>query len=62
MSLVVRHLIPSFPLQDSCYLTDRKPKNTMDNLDFTEEEIQRQLAVMGYRNIPVHKVHEVKQG
>lgn len=62
MSLVVRHLIPSFPLQDSCYLTDWKPKNTMDNLDFTEEEIQRQLAVMGYRNIPVHKVHEVKQG
>ncbi|XP_036965133.1 hydrolethalus syndrome protein 1 homolog [Acanthopagrus latus] len=33
----------------------------MDNLDFTEEEIQRQLAVMGYRNIPVRKVHQVKQ-
>ncbi|XP_073334877.1 centriolar and ciliogenesis-associated protein HYSL1 [Pagrus major] len=34
----------------------------MDILDFTEEEIQGQLAVMGYRNIPVHRMHEVKQG
>ncbi|XP_053272031.1 centriolar and ciliogenesis-associated protein HYSL1 isoform X1 [Pleuronectes platessa] len=35
--------------------------NTMDALDFTEEEIQEQLAILGYRNIPKHRLHEFKQ-
>ncbi|KAM7394715.1 hypothetical protein PAMP_021501 [Pampus punctatissimus] len=33
----------------------------MDNLDFSEEEIQEQLAILGYTNIPKHKLHEFKQ-
>nr|XP_019961978.1 PREDICTED: hydrolethalus syndrome protein 1 [Paralichthys olivaceus]XP_019961979.1 PREDICTED: hydrolethalus syndrome protein 1 [Paralichthys olivaceus] len=33
----------------------------MDNLDFSEEEIQEQLALLGYRNIPTHRLHEFKQ-
>ena len=36
--------------------------NTMDALDFSEEEIQEQLAILGYRNIPKHRLHEFKQG
>lgn len=34
----------------------------MDNLDFSEEEIQEQLAILGYRNIPRQKLCEFKQG
>ncbi|XP_069545554.1 centriolar and ciliogenesis-associated protein HYLS1 [Brachyistius frenatus] len=33
----------------------------MDNLDFSEEEIQQQLAVLGYKNIPKHRLLEFKQ-
>ncbi|KAG7274981.1 hypothetical protein CRUP_001074 [Coryphaenoides rupestris] len=33
----------------------------MDLLDFSEEEIQEQLAVLGYRNIPKHKLGEFKR-
>ncbi|XP_054460363.1 centriolar and ciliogenesis-associated protein HYLS1 isoform X1 [Anoplopoma fimbria] len=33
----------------------------MDNLDFTEEEIQEQLAALGYKNIPKHRLCEFKQ-
>ncbi|MEQ2301032.1 hypothetical protein AMECASPLE_031829 [Ameca splendens] len=33
----------------------------MDNLDFSVEEIQQQLAVLGYRNIPKHRLLEFKQ-
>ncbi|XP_040893301.1 hydrolethalus syndrome protein 1 [Toxotes jaculatrix] len=33
----------------------------MDNLDFTEEEIQEQLAILGYRNIPKHRLREFKK-
>lgn len=33
----------------------------MDNLDFSEEEIQEQLAALGYRNIPQHRLCEFKQ-
>ncbi|XP_072239697.1 centriolar and ciliogenesis-associated protein HYLS1 [Leuresthes tenuis] len=33
----------------------------MDNLDFSEEEIQKQLALLGYRNIPKHRLLEFKQ-
>ncbi|TKS68685.1 hypothetical protein D9C73_002748 [Collichthys lucidus] len=33
----------------------------MDNLDFSEEEIQEQLALLGYKNIPKHRLHEFKQ-
>lgn len=33
----------------------------MDNLDFTEEEIQEQLALLGYKNIPKHRLHEFKR-
>ncbi|XP_034998961.2 hydrolethalus syndrome protein 1 homolog isoform X3 [Hippoglossus stenolepis] len=35
--------------------------NTMDALDFSEEEIQEQLAILGYRNIPKHRLQEFKQ-
>ncbi|XP_047221752.1 hydrolethalus syndrome protein 1 homolog isoform X4 [Girardinichthys multiradiatus] len=38
-----------------------KVDNTMDNLDFSVEEIQQQLAVLGYRNIPKHRLLEFKQ-
>ncbi|XP_051239637.1 centriolar and ciliogenesis-associated protein HYSL1 isoform X2 [Dicentrarchus labrax] len=33
----------------------------MDNLDFSEEEIQEQLAALGYRNIPQHRLREFKR-
>ncbi|XP_041820405.1 hydrolethalus syndrome protein 1 [Chelmon rostratus] len=33
----------------------------MDNLDFSEEEIQEQLVNLGYKNIPKHRLHEFKQ-
>ncbi|KAM3865359.1 centriolar and ciliogenesis-associated protein HYLS1-like [Diretmus argenteus] len=33
----------------------------MDNLDFSEEEIQEQLAILGYRNIPKHTLREFKR-
>ncbi|XP_029284220.1 hydrolethalus syndrome protein 1 [Cottoperca gobio] len=33
----------------------------MDNLDFSEEEIQEQLAALGYKNIPKHRLLEFKQ-
>lgn len=33
----------------------------MDSLDFTEEEIQEQLAILGYRNIPKHRLREFKK-
>uniref|UniRef100_A0A3B5LVD2 HYLS1 centriolar and ciliogenesis associated n=1 Tax=Xiphophorus couchianus TaxID=32473 RepID=A0A3B5LVD2_9TELE len=33
----------------------------MDNLDFSEEEIQQQLAILGYKTIPKHRLLEFKQ-
>ncbi len=36
--------------------------NIMDNLDFSEQEIQEQLAILGYKNIPKHKLREFKKG
>ncbi|XP_042372587.1 hydrolethalus syndrome protein 1 isoform X2 [Plectropomus leopardus] len=33
----------------------------MDSLDFSEEEIQEQLAILGYKNIPKHRLLEFKQ-
>ncbi|XP_017287646.1 hydrolethalus syndrome protein 1 [Kryptolebias marmoratus] len=33
----------------------------MENLDFSEEEIQEQLAFLGYKNIPKHRLLEFKQ-
>uniref|UniRef100_A0A672ZEL9 Si:dkey-23f9.4 n=1 Tax=Sphaeramia orbicularis TaxID=375764 RepID=A0A672ZEL9_9TELE len=33
----------------------------MDSLDFTEEEIQEQLEILGYKNIPKHKLREFKR-
>ncbi|XP_034391320.1 trichohyalin isoform X2 [Cyclopterus lumpus] len=33
----------------------------MDNLDFSEEEIQEQLTALGYKNIPRHRLCEFKQ-
>ncbi|KAF3852748.1 hypothetical protein F7725_006103 [Dissostichus mawsoni] len=33
----------------------------MDHLDFSEEEIQQQLAALGYKNIPKHRLREFKQ-
>ncbi|XP_075905083.1 centriolar and ciliogenesis-associated protein HYLS1 [Nelusetta ayraudi] len=33
----------------------------MDSLDFSEEEILEQLAVLGYRNIPKHRLQEFKK-
>ncbi|XP_074487394.1 centriolar and ciliogenesis-associated protein HYLS1 isoform X2 [Sebastes fasciatus] len=36
-------------------------ENMMDNLDFSEEEIQDQLAALGYTNIPKHRLREFKQ-
>lgn len=34
----------------------------MDNFDFTEEEIEEQLALLGYRNIPKHRLSAFKKG
>lgn len=34
----------------------------MENLDFSEEEIQEQLAILGYKNIPKHRLCKFKQG
>ncbi|XP_066552530.1 centriolar and ciliogenesis-associated protein HYSL1 isoform X3 [Amia ocellicauda] len=33
----------------------------MDDLDFTEEEIEQQLAVLGYSNIPRPRLHEFRR-
>ncbi|XP_070712703.1 centriolar and ciliogenesis-associated protein HYLS1 [Pempheris klunzingeri] len=33
----------------------------MDKLDFSEEEIQEQLEILGYKNIPKHRLREFKQ-
>lgn len=33
----------------------------MDNLDFSEDEIREQLAILGYKNIPKHRLLEFKQ-
>ncbi|KAI5101826.1 hydrolethalus syndrome protein 1-like isoform X2 [Silurus meridionalis] len=33
----------------------------MENFDFSEEEIQEQLAVLGYTNIPKQRLHEFKR-
>ncbi|KAM4750977.1 centriolar and ciliogenesis-associated protein HYSL1 isoform 2-T2 [Anableps anableps] len=33
----------------------------MDNLDFSEEEIQQQLAILGYKTIPKHRLLEFKR-
>uniref|UniRef100_A0A3Q3WZB3 Centriolar and ciliogenesis-associated protein HYLS1 C-terminal domain-containing protein n=1 Tax=Mola mola TaxID=94237 RepID=A0A3Q3WZB3_MOLML len=33
----------------------------MDNLEFTEEEIQEQLEVLGYKNIPKHRLRQFKK-
>ncbi|KAJ8284519.1 hypothetical protein COCON_G00033690 [Conger conger] len=33
----------------------------MEILDFSEDEIERQLAVLGYTNIPKHRLHEFKR-
>ncbi|XP_029016243.1 centriolar and ciliogenesis-associated protein HYLS1 [Betta splendens] len=33
----------------------------MDNFDFSEEEIQEQLAILGYKNIPKHRLCAFKQ-
>ncbi|CAN9510643.1 unnamed protein product [Ophioblennius macclurei] len=35
--------------------------DSMDPLDFTEEEIREQLVLLGYTNIPKHKLHQFKQ-
>lgn len=34
----------------------------MDNIDFTEDEIQEQLVLLGYKNIPKHRLTEFKKG
>lgn len=34
----------------------------MDNLAFTEDEIQDQLVLLGYENIPKHRLSEFKKG
>lgn len=34
----------------------------MDNLDFSEQEIEEQLEILGYKNIPKHRLHMLKQG
>lgn len=34
----------------------------MDNIDFTEDEIQEQLELLGYKNIPKHRLSEFKKG
>ncbi|XP_051939322.1 centriolar and ciliogenesis-associated protein HYLS1 [Hippocampus zosterae] len=33
----------------------------MDNLDFSEEEIQQQLALLGYADVPDHRLREFKR-
>ncbi|KAJ8365007.1 hypothetical protein SKAU_G00138380 [Synaphobranchus kaupii] len=33
----------------------------MESFDFSEDEIERQLAVLGYTNIAKHRLHEFKQ-
>ncbi|XP_014863177.1 PREDICTED: hydrolethalus syndrome protein 1 [Poecilia mexicana] len=40
---------------------EHKIDNIMDNLDFSEEEIQQQLAILGYKTIPKHRLLEFKQ-
>lgn len=34
----------------------------MDNIEFTEDEIQEQLVLLGYKNIPKHRLSEFKKG
>ncbi|KAI3353521.1 hypothetical protein L3Q82_020044, partial [Scortum barcoo] len=38
-----------------------KAENIMENLDFSEEEIQEQLKILGYKNIPKHRLREFKR-
>ncbi|XP_049577265.1 centriolar and ciliogenesis-associated protein HYLS1 isoform X4 [Syngnathus scovelli] len=39
----------------------RAAEVTMDNLDFSEEEIQQQLVLLGYTDVPKHRLREFKQ-
>lgn len=34
----------------------------VENLDFTEDEIQEQLVLLGYRNIPKQRLSSFKKG
>lgn len=34
----------------------------MDDVDFTEDEIEEQLQLLGYKNIPKHKLSQFKKG
>lgn len=34
----------------------------MDMFDFSEDEIQEQLEILGYTNIPKHRLRHFKQG
>jgi len=34
----------------------------MDDVDFTDDEISRELADLGYANIPVEQFHQFKKG
>ncbi len=34
----------------------------MDEFDFTEAEIQEQLELLGYSNVPVERLQEFKRG
>ncbi|KAF7654949.1 hypothetical protein LDENG_00063030 [Lucifuga dentata] len=36
-------------------------ENNMDSLDFSEDEIQEQLAILGYKNIAKHRLQEFKR-
>ncbi len=36
--------------------------DTSDSINFTEQEIQEELARLGYRNVPHEKLREFKKG
>ena len=35
---------------------------TMDEFDFSEDEIREQLELLGYKNIPPERLQEFKKG
>jgi len=34
----------------------------MDDVDFTDDEISKELAYLGYANIPADRFHQFKKG
>jgi len=59
VNLLVLNCRRSVPVADYCR-TNVGVK--MEDVDFTDDEISRELADLGYANIPVEQFHQFKKG